>query len=315
MTVASDLPVAPPGGLIFELIPKIMAEMDAIGKTRDNVQQGFKFRGIEDVYNVLHPLFAKHQVFTLPEVLSYVREEHPTRSGGLMNYTLATIRYTFYARDGSRVSAVVLGEGSDTGDKASNKSMAIAHKYALVQAFIVHTQDAVDADFESYERAPRAPSPSPPTRRSAPEPQGRDWEPGASWGPPAIGEGSSMNPPSPVNPNPTQPTGRSQKASSSSSLVKPKRSTPVVVPAGTPATAPAPTPGPGTLPIPPSVLGLTKGQLQVEIFKSIGPAGWTMDAIRSQMKERFGKSETKDMSIEELEALLTMVKGPRAATK
>lgn len=56
-------------GMIYTLIPAIMAEIPAIGKEKRNAQQGFNFRGIDDVVNVMKPILAKHQVFTVPQVL------------------------------------------------------------------------------------------------------------------------------------------------------------------------------------------------------------------------------------------------------
>lgn len=142
---------------IFQQIPKIAAEIDAIGKDRTNQQQGFRFRGIDDVYNELHGRMAKHGVFSVPEVLDSKREERPTKSGGVMTYTIARIKYTFYADDGSSFTAIVTGEGSDSGDKSSNKSMAVAHKYALLQVFCIPTEDEKDPDFQAHEVASRQP--------------------------------------------------------------------------------------------------------------------------------------------------------------
>lgn len=141
---------------IYAQIPLIMAEVEAIAKTRKNAQQGFQYRGIDDIYAELQLRLAKHKVFTSPEVLEFKREERPTKSGGLMTYTVAKIRYRFYAEDGSFFDSVVIGEGSDSGDKSSNKSMAIAHKYALTQVFCIPTSDAKDPDAESHEVAQRS---------------------------------------------------------------------------------------------------------------------------------------------------------------
>lgn len=139
--------------LIFEKIPQIMSELDAIGKTKTNTQQGFKYRGIDDFYNVINPLFAKHGIFTVPNVLTQKREERTTKTGGTLVYSILEVMYSFIARDGSAVSAKVIGEGMDSGDKASNKAMAVAHKYALMQVFCVPTEDLVDPDSESHELA------------------------------------------------------------------------------------------------------------------------------------------------------------------
>ena len=55
---------------IYQKINAIMRELPAIGKDKQNKQQGFAYRGIDDVMNALFPLLAKHGVFVVPEVLS-----------------------------------------------------------------------------------------------------------------------------------------------------------------------------------------------------------------------------------------------------
>lgn len=133
---------------IFETIDLIMKEVPAIGKTKQNTKQNYKFRGIDDVMNKLQPIFAKYKLFVVPDVLEQTREERKTSTGGTLLYSICKIKYTFYAEDGSRVEATVIGEGMDSGDKASNKAMAIAFKYALFQVFCIPTEELKDPDKE-----------------------------------------------------------------------------------------------------------------------------------------------------------------------
>jgi hypothetical protein len=118
---------------IFKQISLIMADVPAIGKDSMNKQQGFKYRGIDAIYNALQPVFAKHGVFSCPEVLTESYERIESKAGGWLNFARLKIKYSFYADDGSSVSLVVVGEGMDSGDKASNKAMSVAHKYAITQ--------------------------------------------------------------------------------------------------------------------------------------------------------------------------------------
>lgn len=136
--------------MIHEKIIAILADADAIAKDRKNQQQGFNFRGIDDVYNALHPILAKHGVFSTTEVIAERTEERQTKSGGNLIYRILTVKFTFYAADGSHVESVMIGEGMDSGDKASNKAMAIAHKYALLQLLAIPTEDAKDPDAETH---------------------------------------------------------------------------------------------------------------------------------------------------------------------
>ena len=131
---------------IYQSITAIMAEGYTITKDKKNAQQGFKYRGIDDVMNTFFPLLSKHKVFCVPEVLDCTREERQTTKGGNLIYSILKTKYTFYAEDGSSVSAVVVGEGMDSGDKASNKALAVGMKYAMFQVFCIPTEEMDDPD-------------------------------------------------------------------------------------------------------------------------------------------------------------------------
>ena len=122
---------------IYESISNALADIGAIGKTKWNDQQKFKFRGIDDVMNSLHPVLEKNKIFIVPDVLEQIREDRVSGKGNPLIYSICKIKYTFYAEDGSSVTAVVIGEGMDSGDKATNKAMSIAFKYALFQIFCI----------------------------------------------------------------------------------------------------------------------------------------------------------------------------------
>ncbi len=134
---------------IYKQITAVMNDLEAITKSRQ--AHTYKFRGIDDVYNAMHPLLAKHGVFTVPEVIEERTEEKSTKNGGVSIYRILKIKYHFFAEDGSSVVATVIGEGMDSGDKASNKAMAVAHKYALMQVFAIPTEDAKDPENDHHE--------------------------------------------------------------------------------------------------------------------------------------------------------------------
>ena len=136
---------------IYESIAAIMGDLGAVGKTSKNQQQGFMYRGIDAVMNALNPLLSKHKVFVVPEVLTHTREERTSAKGATLIYSVATVKYTFYAEDGSSVSAVVIGEGMDSGDKSMNKALAIAMKYAFFQVFCIPTEEMIDPYAECHE--------------------------------------------------------------------------------------------------------------------------------------------------------------------
>ena len=167
--------------LIYKKIIEVMADINAIGKDRRNQQQGFQFRGIDDVMNELHSSLAKCGVFVLPNVLEETRTTGKTARGGDMFYTRLKIKFGFYAEDGSHVDAVVIGEAMDTGDKASNKALSIGLKYAMLQVFCIPTEDEKDPDAVSPQPAAgtmqQQPQPKKPSAKFAFEPKGGETTP------------------------------------------------------------------------------------------------------------------------------------------
>lgn len=136
---------------IYESISKCMEEIGAVSKDAVNKQQGFKYRGIDAVMNAINPALVKNHVFIVPEVLEQQRHERTTKNGSVLIYSICRIKYTFFAEDGSCIEAVTVGEGMDSGDKATNKAMAIAFKYACFQVFCIPTEEMKDPDEETPE--------------------------------------------------------------------------------------------------------------------------------------------------------------------
>lgn len=154
---------------IYHSLAAINKAVGVIGKDRKNEQQGFKFRGIDDVMNELHSLFAEHNVFILPEAQSIETSERVNSKGTAIFTVRVTIRFTFVASDGSTVTSTVIGEGMDSGDKATNKAMSIALKYALLQMFLIPTEETKDPDSETHEI--KAPVQIKETPRTTPRPK------------------------------------------------------------------------------------------------------------------------------------------------
>lgn len=139
------------GGQIYGAMASILADVEAIGKGRRNEQQNYAFRGIDDIYNMVHPLLSKHGVFCVPRLLAQDTSERTTQSGTVLRFVNLTMAYDFFAADGSHVTAEAMGEAMDAGDKASNKAMSAAHKYVLLQTFCIPTGDIPDADQTTHD--------------------------------------------------------------------------------------------------------------------------------------------------------------------
>lgn len=135
---------------IYQAITGAMADIEPIAKGRRNQQQGFNFRGIDEIMNELQPVLKRHGLFIVPKVVDVIRQEKPTKNNGMLLYSIVTMEYTMYAQDGSSITGSTVGEGMDSGDKASNKAMAVALKYFLLQTFCIPTEDAKDPDADSH---------------------------------------------------------------------------------------------------------------------------------------------------------------------
>lgn len=144
---------------VYSAIAKVMAEIGRIGisKDRKNDQQGYKFRGIDDVYNALSGLLSGAGLCVLPRVTKREVTERATKNGGVLFYVVLDVSFDLVAaEDGSRHTISVVGEAMDSGDKATNKAMSAAFKYACMEVFCIPTEGTPDADQETHDVAAKA---------------------------------------------------------------------------------------------------------------------------------------------------------------
>lgn len=143
------------GNGVYKAINAVQAALSKTGisKDRTNTQgSGYKFRGIDDVYNAVAPLLAEHGLCILPRMTERLCEERQSKSGGALFYTTVKAEFDFVcAADGSRHTVVTYGEAMDSGDKSTNKAMSAAYKYAAFQAFAIPTEGDNDADAHAHE--------------------------------------------------------------------------------------------------------------------------------------------------------------------
>ena len=156
---------------VYQAINAIQAEMSQIGiaKNNRNAQQGYNFRGIDDIFNALAPMLARNGLVIIPQMLERQVVEKQTQRGGNLFYVTVKVQYDFIsAQDGSRHSVVMYGEAMDSGDKATNKAMSAAYKYAALQVFCIPTSGDNDADGTTHHVIPNQPPQN--HRQQAPQP-------------------------------------------------------------------------------------------------------------------------------------------------
>lgn len=123
-----------------------------ISKNRKNQSQGYSFRGIDDMYNELSPMLAKEGLVILPAYAERVVIERENAKGTALFYVTLRGDFTFRsAKDGSEVKVSTFGEAMDSGDKATNKAMSAALKYALMQTFTIPTEGDNDTETQTHE--------------------------------------------------------------------------------------------------------------------------------------------------------------------
>ena len=139
------------GKMIFSKMLAVKEDIGSVGKDQTNSFQGFKFRGIDQFINHLHPILNKHGVGISTKVLQQSEEYKEGKNGKMSKNVRIIMGYTFFAEDGSSVECQMPAEGIDTSDKATNKALSAALKYCLIQTFCVPTEDMAIPDSESVQ--------------------------------------------------------------------------------------------------------------------------------------------------------------------
>jgi len=139
---------------VYEAIAAVSGVLarEGVSKGRKNQQQGYSFRGIDDMYNALAPVLAEHKLVILPRVTAREIIERQSAKGGALFYVTTRVEFDFVsAADGTHHTVVTYGEAMDSADKATNKAMSAAYKYAAMQAFAIPTEGDNDADAHTPE--------------------------------------------------------------------------------------------------------------------------------------------------------------------
>lgn len=138
-------------------IQRSINEMGGIAKTRDtnssNSKFNYKFRGIEDMYNVISPLMVEHNVVLTPFLEKCKTIKTVSKSGDIAYKTIVVMRYLLISIvDGSSVETCFLGEANDSGDKSSIKAQSAAQKSFYIQTFNIPTS-TYNHDFNEHDQS------------------------------------------------------------------------------------------------------------------------------------------------------------------
>ena len=149
---------------VYKAINAVQSELAKVGitKSRTNPQgQGYKFRGIDDIFNTISPLLSEHKLCILPRVIARDCVERISQRGIALFYVTVEVEFDFVSsEDGSKHTIKTFGEAMDSGDKATNKAMSAAYKYAALQAFAIPTEGDNDTENQTHEIQPEQQKPT-----------------------------------------------------------------------------------------------------------------------------------------------------------
>jgi hypothetical protein len=135
----------------------INAIMQNVGYVKKKKAQGlnYTYAGETALIEAIRPEMVEQNVTMT--VLNYdiiADNTYTTSKGTEMQDVKVKANIVFHhAPSGTEITVCALGEGADTSDKATNKAMTGAYKYALRQTFCIETGD--DPDKERIDRATR----------------------------------------------------------------------------------------------------------------------------------------------------------------
>lgn len=149
---------------VYQAIGAVSAAMSAqgISKARSNQQQGYKFRGIDDVLNALSAALVSAGLVILPRCTERVVVERVTAKGGALFNVTCKVEFDLVStEDGSTHTVATYGEAMDSADKATNKAMSAAYKYLALLVFCIPTEATPenDADYSTHEVMPQGMAP------------------------------------------------------------------------------------------------------------------------------------------------------------
>jgi hypothetical protein len=143
---------------VYAAVTAVMQEVQGIAKSGRLTGPGmnYTYRKADDVVDDLGAAFRRHQLFlqsrvmrsedrqttTMTEIKGSTKTTTWNRRMVVMQYRITSLV------DGSYLTVESTGEGLDNSDKASNKAMTSAIKYALTQGFMISTSDMNDPDDE-----------------------------------------------------------------------------------------------------------------------------------------------------------------------
>jgi len=154
---------------IYTAINEVMAKVGYVQKERVP-GLNYSFAGESALIQALRPAMVEAGIIVSMDDYELLSTETYTTAKGAVMYNvkvMGKIRFT-HAPSETSIVVMALGEGADSSDKATNKAMTGAFKYALRQTFMIETGDDPDKDREERATPTTAQKNAPPRQAVAP---------------------------------------------------------------------------------------------------------------------------------------------------
>ena len=139
---------------VYEAMNAVMQEVGYVQKQK-SANLNYSYAGEAALIAAIRPAMVAQGIVVHPAGLrELTTDQFNNAKGTLMTRVTGIFAFTFYHGETETGFTVeVAGEGVDSGDKAANKAMTAAYKYALRQSLMIETGDDPDKTPSSeYER-------------------------------------------------------------------------------------------------------------------------------------------------------------------
>jgi ERF superfamily protein len=141
-------PTTPP--TFYARLSKIQSEIERIRKTGVNQQQNYKFVEEGAIMEAVKPLLAAESIFmTIKQVAGKAKVSQITYGSNNTKAFMAEVDVVMYLMDGlsdAKEEYPAYAYAIDAGDKAFQKALTSAGKYAVLRAFMISTGVDLDND-------------------------------------------------------------------------------------------------------------------------------------------------------------------------
>lgn len=137
-------PPAPPAKplTLIQKLAAVMATIDRVQKRGRNENHNYDYATEADIVAAVRAGLSQHGVMFLLKNQSLAWDTLSTRSGGQQRLCTITAQFVFVdGETGETLEIPMVGQGSDSGDKAFYKALTGAVKYALLKTFLIPTGD------------------------------------------------------------------------------------------------------------------------------------------------------------------------------